>query len=180
MKKLVLSVMIVLFLAACAPPSLYYWDDYSETLYDLKSEPSDEHLAEHIETLQAIIANGAHTSRKLRSFLNCLNPWILVTLSNLSTLSSLAPHSTHSTHSTHATNSRGRLLPVAHVRVFALTAGSAILSVGIDVYLASLAGVLVVIFTIPRIDWHIRLQIRTIPSRRVARLAVQRSQSFTA
>lgn len=65
MKKLILSLMVVLFLAACAPPTLYYWDDYSVTLYELKSEPSDEHLAEHIETLQTIIAKSKEKNMRV-------------------------------------------------------------------------------------------------------------------
>lgn len=65
MKKLIYSMMLLLFLAACAPPTLYYWDNYSETLYQLKSEPNDEHMAEHIETLERIISKSEEQNRRV-------------------------------------------------------------------------------------------------------------------
>ncbi len=62
MKKL--RLLLVLFalaiFAGCASQGkpMYYWGDYSHTLYELKKHPSDESLAKHIVCLDDIIKNS--------------------------------------------------------------------------------------------------------------------------
>jgi hypothetical protein len=55
MKKIII-ISLALTLAACVStkPPMYYWGDYSETLYEYKSEPSEETLIEHYESIQDI------------------------------------------------------------------------------------------------------------------------------
>ncbi len=57
MKKFILLLFCVSFLAGCATTAkpLYYWQDYSDSLYKYKKEPSDETFAAHKQTLQGII-----------------------------------------------------------------------------------------------------------------------------
>jgi hypothetical protein len=49
------TLVVALFLSGCAAPSMYYWGDYSTTLYHLKKTPSDESLLKHQQTLENII-----------------------------------------------------------------------------------------------------------------------------
>lgn len=57
MKKLVLLCLFVALLAGCAtqPKPLYYWMDYSDSLYKLKKEPGDDTFAAHKATLHKLI-----------------------------------------------------------------------------------------------------------------------------
>jgi hypothetical protein len=50
-----LTLFIAMFLAGCAAPSMYYWGDYSNTLYHLKKTPSDESVLKHQQALEKII-----------------------------------------------------------------------------------------------------------------------------
>lgn len=65
MKRLVVFCALVVLLSACAPPTLYYWDDYSDTLYALKNEPNEAHLSEHIESLQSIIKESGEKNKRV-------------------------------------------------------------------------------------------------------------------
>lgn len=54
MRKL-LVVALALGLTACvAKPNMYYWGDYSDTLYLYKSEPSGQTLAQHYASIQDV------------------------------------------------------------------------------------------------------------------------------
>ncbi len=57
MNRFSLSVILVvtLLLSGCAAPSMYYWGDYSETLYHSKKTPSDESIVKHQQALENII-----------------------------------------------------------------------------------------------------------------------------
>ena len=48
--KIMLSLMAVLFCFGCAAKKqMYYWGDYSDSLYHAKKEPGVESLAKHKE-----------------------------------------------------------------------------------------------------------------------------------
>lgn len=54
--KVLLTLLAVIALSACtAKPKMYYWGEYSETLHQLKQEPTEEHLSEHIESIHDVI-----------------------------------------------------------------------------------------------------------------------------
>jgi hypothetical protein len=56
MKKSALFVMALLFLVGCATQkSMYYWGDYSSTLYKVKKLESKENVEAHKESLADII-----------------------------------------------------------------------------------------------------------------------------
>lgn len=58
MKKLIfLSFMVGIFLVGCAAPQkpMYYWHDYSDTLYEMKKTPGKESQEKHLATLNKII-----------------------------------------------------------------------------------------------------------------------------
>lgn len=58
MKRLYFAGLMILcyFLAGCAAqPKMYYWGEYSESLYSYKKEPSDDSLRKHKQVLFEII-----------------------------------------------------------------------------------------------------------------------------
>ncbi|HKK00797.1 MAG TPA: DUF4810 domain-containing protein [Desulfuromonadales bacterium] len=67
MKKLVLMFLIVAFFAVgCAPKvkPMYYWGNYSQTLYSMKKNPGDKTTAAHQACLVQIIKDSeAHNTR---------------------------------------------------------------------------------------------------------------------
>jgi hypothetical protein len=53
---LVVAVLAFLCTAGCVPrPSMYYWGDYSETLYRAKKTPGDDTLLAHRQSLENIV-----------------------------------------------------------------------------------------------------------------------------
>lgn len=68
MKTIILTlVSIGLIGISCAiqKKTLYYWGDYSKTLYALKKTPNDEHLTRHKKALQEIIGKSAEKKLKV-------------------------------------------------------------------------------------------------------------------
>jgi hypothetical protein len=45
-------------LAGCVPPTLFYWGDYSSTLYEYKKNPDDKTLKAHMQQLGLIITQA--------------------------------------------------------------------------------------------------------------------------
>jgi len=67
MKKSILIcflLFILYFLIGCATNKLYYWGDYSKTLYSFRKDASDENLLKHKATLENIIEESGN--RNLR------------------------------------------------------------------------------------------------------------------
>jgi hypothetical protein len=63
--KIMLSLMTLLFFFGCsAKKQMYYWGDYSDSLYHSKKEPGVESLANHKEVLENIVDESK--SRNLR------------------------------------------------------------------------------------------------------------------
>ena len=54
MKKILIAGMALVLAACVAKPTMYYWGDYSATLYQYKAEPSDETLAQHYLSIQDV------------------------------------------------------------------------------------------------------------------------------
>jgi hypothetical protein len=53
---LIVAVLAVLCVAGCVPrPSMYYWGNYSETLYRAKKTPGDDTLLAHKQSLENIV-----------------------------------------------------------------------------------------------------------------------------
>lgn len=63
--RLLLISAISLFSISCATQKqMYYWGNYSDSLYDCKKKPGAETLAEHKEVLENIIEES--TKREMR------------------------------------------------------------------------------------------------------------------
>lgn len=50
------ALLSLVFLVGCVhQQEMYYWGDYSKSLYQLKKDPSDEIFSKHVSTLEDII-----------------------------------------------------------------------------------------------------------------------------
>lgn len=69
MKKrcLLIASLAVLLFTGCATQQkpMYYWGNYSHTLYQLKKHQNDESLSKHIECLDEIIKNSEENSTRV-------------------------------------------------------------------------------------------------------------------
>jgi hypothetical protein len=66
MRKTILSFAILLIVSSigCAPKQMYYWGDYSDTLYAYKKNSNDETLLKHMQELNKIIEqSNKHNTR---------------------------------------------------------------------------------------------------------------------
>jgi len=54
-KYLIPLILLVLLLTGCVSNSLYYWGNYSNTLYKIKKDPGAESLTKHMDTIEKII-----------------------------------------------------------------------------------------------------------------------------
>lgn len=59
------TLLIALLLSGCAAPSMYYWGDYSSTLYHSKKTPCDESILKHQQTLEIIIEESKNKNLRL-------------------------------------------------------------------------------------------------------------------
>ena len=53
--KFGLIFLLAIFLVGCFPPKMYYWGDYSDSLYRSKKNPSDESVLKHHQSLENIV-----------------------------------------------------------------------------------------------------------------------------
>lgn len=58
MKGLIIVAALTLLSACNSTQGGLYWGNYSDTLYDMKKEPSDETRAQHVKSLNDIIATS--------------------------------------------------------------------------------------------------------------------------
>tara|TARA_R110001599_G_C12254758_1_gene659946 strand:- start:1517 stop:1870 length:354 start_codon:yes stop_codon:yes gene_type:complete len=59
MNKVLITALTCFLIAGCAGKApRVYWGDYSETLYDLKKEPSESTATAHVVELEEIIAKS--------------------------------------------------------------------------------------------------------------------------
>jgi len=59
-----LLFLIVFSMISCAPQRMYYWGDYSNTLYAVRKDANDETLLKHQKALEQIIEES--NTRNLR------------------------------------------------------------------------------------------------------------------
>lgn len=69
MKTLIL-VVVIMICTGCAH-KLYYWGDYSSTLYKFKKDPSDAKRADHKEELLDIIEKSKDKEKKVPPGVYC-------------------------------------------------------------------------------------------------------------
>jgi hypothetical protein len=65
-KKIMLSFMPLLFCFGCSTTQqMYYWGDYSDSLYHSKKEPGVESLAKHKEVLENIVEESENRNLRI-------------------------------------------------------------------------------------------------------------------
>ena len=62
---LVLISLLGCFVCGCNPPPIFYWGDYSETLYTYKKTPDKKTLDAHKKTLLNIISEAPKNKQRI-------------------------------------------------------------------------------------------------------------------
>jgi hypothetical protein len=82
--KYTLLILLFFFISGCNPgTNIYYWGNYSSSLYNLKKEPGDESRLKHRETLEGIFKNAEKKHKKVPPGLYCEYGYILVQQGNI-------------------------------------------------------------------------------------------------
>ena len=71
-------VILVIFISGCATQKMYYWENYSKSLYDYKKDPSDKTLAEHKQVLLNIIQLSQENNVRVPPGVCCEYAYILI------------------------------------------------------------------------------------------------------
>jgi len=57
--KIVIFILLALYMSGCAGSQrMYYWGDYSNTLYQLKKHPSEQSLLNHQQAMEMILSES--------------------------------------------------------------------------------------------------------------------------
>ena len=65
MKNIIICLFFLSLLSGCAPQPLFYWGDYSETLYDYKKNPDEKTLDAHKKSLQDIVDQSGKMNKRV-------------------------------------------------------------------------------------------------------------------
>lgn len=63
--KFGLIILLTIFLLGCAAPKMYYWGDYSDSLYRSKKDPSDESVLKHQQSLENIVEESKKNNLRI-------------------------------------------------------------------------------------------------------------------
>lgn len=74
----IILFLILSFILGCATERLYYWGNYSQTLYRYKKSPNEETLAAHKACLLSIIEESNKKNNKIPPGLCCEYGYILL------------------------------------------------------------------------------------------------------
>ncbi|MCU7493903.1 MAG: DUF4810 domain-containing protein [Ignavibacteria bacterium] len=80
-KALIISFGLLLstFVIGCShSQDLYYWGDYSNTLYELKKSPDEKSMAAHTEMLKSIIENSKKLNKRVPPGVYCEYGYMLL------------------------------------------------------------------------------------------------------
>jgi len=58
-------IVLLLFIVGCAAPGMYYWGDYSSTLYNHKKQLTEESYSKHKNSLLDVIDQSAELDTKV-------------------------------------------------------------------------------------------------------------------
>lgn len=85
MRKIVVlsAVLLMAALAGCGTPrGLYYWGDYSSTLYAMKKNPDEKTIKEHTEMLNKIITYSEKFKKRVPPGICCEYGYMLLKAGN--------------------------------------------------------------------------------------------------
>jgi len=79
MKRIyIILLLVILFILGCATERLYYWGNYSQTLYKYKKSPKEETLAGHKACLVNIIEESNKRNKRIPPGVCCEYGYILL------------------------------------------------------------------------------------------------------
>lgn len=58
-------LLLTIFVIGCLPPKMYYWGNYSNSLYHTKKNPTEESVLKHQQALENIIEESKNTSLRV-------------------------------------------------------------------------------------------------------------------
>ncbi|MFC1887179.1 DUF4810 domain-containing protein [Candidatus Cloacimonadota bacterium] len=64
-KNFILVVLLATVFTGCYQTSLYYWGNYSQSLYKYKKAPSDEALQDHMKSIEKIITQSVSYKKQV-------------------------------------------------------------------------------------------------------------------
>jgi len=70
-KIIILFFLLIIFISGCVQTSIYYWGNYSDTLYKYKKAPSDDVLISHIKSIEKIIKQSEYLRKKVPPGIYC-------------------------------------------------------------------------------------------------------------
>jgi len=82
-KSLLLLILAIIFLSGCVPQTMYYWENYSHTLYNYKKDPGDEALAKHKNCIENIISKSNSWNKKVPPGVYCEYGYYLIMEGNI-------------------------------------------------------------------------------------------------
>ncbi len=67
MKNILLFIVFLLIVSSigCAPKQMYYWGNYSDTLYAYKKNSNDETLLKHMQELNKIVEKSNKHNKRI-------------------------------------------------------------------------------------------------------------------
>jgi hypothetical protein len=71
-------VILLILTSGCATQKMYYWENYSKSLYDYKKDPSDKTLAEHKQVLLNIMQVSQQNNARVPPGVCCEYAYILI------------------------------------------------------------------------------------------------------
>jgi hypothetical protein len=64
-KKYLIFSLLLALMVGCVPTTLFYWGDYSSTLYAYKKDPNNNTIAAHKKSLSEIIYVSGRNGKKV-------------------------------------------------------------------------------------------------------------------
>ncbi len=83
-KNLVVLVFFMLLFVGCVQNSLYYWDGYSNSLYNYKKNPDEKTIQSHKESILKIIDKADYYGKKIPPGVCCEYGYYLFQENNFS------------------------------------------------------------------------------------------------
>ena len=86
MKKNIMLLLVAIALASggCAPTPMYYWGNYSTTLYHFRKDASDEAQDKHMAELESIIEQSKEHNQRIPPGVYCELGYMYATKGNQS------------------------------------------------------------------------------------------------
>ncbi len=72
------AILLPILMGCAMTKPMYYWDGYSQTLYDYKKAPGDETLAKHKASLEKVLSKSAEKGLRVPPGIYCEYGYLLL------------------------------------------------------------------------------------------------------